>query len=40
VLAVLLPALFLSGIVFRHSTPTVKLEHAEGSQTPPPGKRP
>jgi hypothetical protein len=35
VLALLLPALFLSGIVFRHSWPAAKPEQAKGAQASP-----
>ena len=40
VLAVLLPALFLSGIASRHWWPTAKPEHAKASEALPPGTRP
>ena len=40
VLTVLLPALFLSGIAFRHTWPAAKPEHAKASQALLPGTRP
>jgi len=40
VLAVLLPALFLSAIAFRRSWPAAKTEHPKASQPPPLGTRP